>query len=679
MGWGMYKPTLGVKLGLSYVLTLAILVVTGIIAISSVERLNARLTHVVDESWVASDGASKLSLLLRAAEEKIVLATQQRGAINDETRDLALESLRNARVETENLKNNPYGANLGGIDKDLTMLEQSANTLFERHQTWVVARQRNREWVDHAEMLMTRLGRYGNFLISNVEDTLLTSSDVSWERDIEPAWRFIISGYETRVALFASVAQAEFQQSASGDDTEALQNRLANLKEVLADLARSPMSERKVNRGLWKGQTYSVALDQFSSAYRESVDELMSSLMDFQHQRTAFLQQMEAALAKSDSFREFISRDVRDERDAAVESVKQLVVVVIVAVITGVLLGIFAMIFSYRGIIGPIKSLERRMDDIATGEGDLTMEIPVTGKDEISRLGGSFNLFMAKIRDLIRQVEASSEALNARADQQRTVSQRTLNATHEQQRASEHLEQAFDKLNQTVDEITDNAGNAFKGSQLAQDASTRGQTLMEENLQAIGRLSEHYTGASKVISELAEQSRQAGSILNVIQEVSEQTNLLALNAAIEAARAGDHGRGFAVVAEEVRGLAMRTQESTVEIHSLLETLRARANDAVQRIEEGSTQLQENTQITEKTASALAEINQAINDISQQNQMIATSTEEQMQLSMSTREDLERIKQASSETESGAENNAEGAQQVAEKTTEIRQLLRQFKT
>ncbi|MDF5653310.1 methyl-accepting chemotaxis protein, partial [Vibrio parahaemolyticus] len=162
-------------------------------------------------------------------------------------------------------------------------------------------------------------------------------------------------------------------------------------------------------------------------------------------------------------------------------------------------------------------------------------------------------------------------------------------------------------------------------------ASEEGRNVMSSNISTINQLETRLNESVSAVSELQKMSGQIGSILDVIRNIAEQTNLLALNAAIEAARAGEQGRGFAVVADEVRKLASRTQDSTGEIHQMIEQLKSGSDAAVKAM--GSSQARGEATVEEARAAsaALQEIQAAIANIMDMNTLIATATEEQSQV------------------------------------------------
>ncbi|MGH1381970.1 MAG: methyl-accepting chemotaxis protein, partial [Shewanella xiamenensis] len=134
--------------------------------------------------------------------------------------------------------------------------------------------------------------------------------------------------------------------------------------------------------------------------------------------------------------------------------------------------------------------------------------------------------------------------------------------------------------------------------------------------------------ASNSINELARDTENVTSILNVITSIAEQTNLLALNAAIEAARAGEQGRGFAVVADEVRALASKTADATTEIRQVLQNLKTAAVSSVNTMNAALTKSSENETNAKNTGLALKSIQEQIVSINGMNTNIASATEEQ---------------------------------------------------
>ena len=227
----------------------------------------------------------------------------------------------------------------------------------------------------------------------------------------------------------------------------------------------------------------------------------------------------------------------------------------------------------------------------------------------------------------------------------------------------EQLATAMNQMTATVKEVAANADSASKSTAEATDVAQEGSQFVDATISTINSLSANIGASADAVNNVETKVEGIGSVVDTIRSISEQTNLLALNAAIEAARAGEQGRGFAVVADEVRSLAKRTQDATIEIQGMIEQLQKSAQDAVslmgKSVNEADTGVDQVTQAGTK----LSGIVEKISHISDMNYQIASSSEEQTTVASEINESLEQVKEV-------VEGSVTVLHEVTEMTTSI---------
>ncbi|MDP2573419.1 methyl-accepting chemotaxis protein [Vibrio penaeicida] len=344
---------------------------------------------------------------------------------------------------------------------------------------------------------------------------------------------------------------------------------------------------------------------------------------------------------------------------------KMMLTTLVVALIFVVLSLILA-----SSITKPINVIAERFRQLGEGDGNLAQRIEINGNDEIAKLSQGFNGFIEKIHNSVKEVAATSNALQIAAEGVAEKSHITHDNSQNQRDQTIQVVTAINQMGATISEIASNAATAAETASGAESNTEDGRGVVFRAKDAISRLASDIDHIGGVVQKLAGTTQDIGSILDVIRDISEQTNLLALNAAIEAARAGEQGRGFAVVADEVRNLASRTADSTEEIQKMINQLQADAQDAVSAMEAGQEVTMEGVESTDQAVEVLGRISESISDISDRNTQVATATEEQSTVVHTINENIEEIN-AINELTTGT------AQELADASAELQSLSKRL--
>ena len=348
---------------------------------------------------------------------------------------------------------------------------------------------------------------------------------------------------------------------------------------------------------------------------------------------------------------------------------------VLFSIITIILIGF--TVFIIRSIMEPVTRLTMVISQIERNK-DLTIRCDANADDEISQVAKHFNTMLDSFQRLIEEVIESVESMT------HSCSELSLNAIKASEGVGQQLNEtdmvatAVTEMGATIDEIAKNTELAAERAGNTYNNALKGQSGVEQTIDKIQCLVQQLNSSSKVVGELEKDSKTIGTVLDVIRGIAEQTNLLALNAAIEAARAGEQGRGFAVVADEVRSLAMRTQESTEEIARIIETLQARTRSIVELMTATEKQGGESAEQAASAGSLLQQINLDVTNIMDMSTQIATAIEEQSMVASEVNKNVVIIRDIAQESATTADENARSSEEVKSRADLLHRAVSLFK-
>lgn len=330
-----------------------------------------------------------------------------------------------------------------------------------------------------------------------------------------------------------------------------------------------------------------------------------------------------------------------------------------------------------QSVFRPLDHVVSTMFSIGEGDGKLSSRLDESGNTEITQLARGFNLFAGNIENVVTNVSCAVKDISIASTDLSHTATETDSAIREQKSQIDHVSSSVHAVLGTIQSVSLRASEAAQAANRSDEEASSGLETVVTMSESIDNLSREIKAASDTITKVEGDSNTIATVLDVIHSIADQTNLLALNAAIEAARAGEQGRGFAVVAEEVRSLAQRTQNSTIEIQRMVESLQSNAQQAVSVMGVSQEKANECVSYAGEAGNVIKNISASIAEITTMNTQIADASQEQNAVLEGINKRMTDIFNKTEQIAQGARQTAKSSDDTQQQSEQLRRLVKQF--
>ena len=338
-------------------------------------------------------------------------------------------------------------------------------------------------------------------------------------------------------------------------------------------------------------------------------------------------------------------------RDSATETTWLMGGLLLTAIVMGTLACLGVLVTS---VVRPTQELIAKLSRI--GEGDLTDPVTLKRPDELGRLADTARTLHRFLRETGEMMQHNASQL---ADTGAMIRSNADAVSSQSDKAHQRIDQiatAMNEMSATAQDVAQHASSVASQVDETANQTRHADEQINQAVASMNRLTDQIRSSAATVAELAKSGQQVGDVMRVIREIADQTNLLALNAAIEAARAGEAGRGFAVVADEVRNLAAKTQDATVEIDEIIASIQNGSRDATEYMQASEVVAKESSESVDAVRTTLADITQRMIKVNDATTQVATAAEEQTSVSEDINRNVTEVAEISEAMHDAAEQN-----------------------
>ena len=361
----------------------------------------------------------------------------------------------------------------------------------------------------------------------------------------------------------------------------------------------------------------------------------------------------------------------------------------IVCILLVVMLSVMMAMKLSQSIMNSISYLMNVSQEVAAG--NLTVEARSAATDEFGVLTNTYGTTIQHLRKLIQhiqetanQVAAFSGQLTENASQSALATQQVAESisnvagnTSQQGEAVSNSTENLQKMTKNLQGFEEKASASAEAARSVESIASDGKTSIAGAVGQMAEIAGSVTASAEVIRQLSARSTEIGQISVTISSIAEQTNLLALNAAIEAARAGEAGRGFSVVADEVRKLAEASSEAAAQISTLIQTIQADTDAAVERMEKGTQDVENGRKVVTEAGNAFETISAAIVDLNAHAAAILADAQESTAKASALAEAMQGIDQSAKDVSAETESVSAATEEQSASMDEVANASRQL--